>query len=200
MSGKTTVDSTMSSVLARSPAASSTLSSCPGADSAYIPLCLRLAGTSAGNRSINDANACGMPESANRVGTANQTGPRDTRDASRNALAWTFAELKVDEVRRPEGLPPAQAASAGADQLVAARLGELGKYVLEPIDVAPYVLGADGVPGDAGGCRPRIGVAYANTAQPENRPARRRPCPSSNGPRIRWVRCCCGAGVDGSGG
>ncbi|NIK56935.1 hypothetical protein [Kribbella shirazensis] len=57
----------------------------------------------------------------------------------------TFAELKVDEVRRPEGLPPAQAASAGADQLVAARLAELGKYVLEPIDVAPFTVNRNGV-------------------------------------------------------
>jgi hypothetical protein len=34
-----------------------------------------------------------------------------------------FDEVKADEVRRPAGLPPAQAASVGADQLVAARLG-----------------------------------------------------------------------------
>jgi hypothetical protein len=61
------------------------------------------------------------------------------------AADGTFAELKVDEVRRPEGLPPAQAASAGADQLVAARLGELGKYVLEPIDVAPFTVNRNGV-------------------------------------------------------
>jgi hypothetical protein len=57
----------------------------------------------------------------------------------------TFDELKVDEVRRPKGLPPAQAASAGADQLVAARLRELGKYVLEPIDVAPFTVDRNGV-------------------------------------------------------
>ncbi|WP_327637437.1 hypothetical protein OHB24_03320 [Kribbella sp. NBC_00482] len=57
----------------------------------------------------------------------------------------TFDEVKVDEVRRPEGVPPGQAASAGADQLVATRLGELGKYVLEPIDVAPFSVVRNGV-------------------------------------------------------
>lgn len=57
----------------------------------------------------------------------------------------TFDEVKVDEVRRPAGVPPGQAASAAADQLIAARLGELGKYVLEPIDVAPFAVQRNGV-------------------------------------------------------
>jgi hypothetical protein len=57
----------------------------------------------------------------------------------------TFDEVKVDEVRRPEGLPPGQAGSAGADQLVASRLRELGEYVLEPIDVQPFSVDRGGV-------------------------------------------------------
>ncbi|MET9318055.1 hypothetical protein ABZX12_40060 [Kribbella sp. NPDC003505] len=57
----------------------------------------------------------------------------------------TFDEVKVDEVRRAAGVPPGQAASAGADGLVAARLAELGKYVLEPIDVEPFSVERNGV-------------------------------------------------------
>ncbi|HEY3558169.1 MAG TPA: hypothetical protein VGL05_11930 [Kribbella sp.] len=38
----------------------------------------------------------------------------------------TFDEVLVDEVRRADGVPPAQAASAGADQLVDSRLADLG--------------------------------------------------------------------------
>jgi hypothetical protein len=57
----------------------------------------------------------------------------------------TFDEVRVDEVRRSEGVPPGQAASAGADDLVASRLAELGKYVLEPIEVEPFAVEVDGV-------------------------------------------------------
>ena len=57
----------------------------------------------------------------------------------------TFAEVKVDVAVRAEGVPPGQAASAGADQVVVSRLAELGKYVLEPIDVAPFAVEVDGV-------------------------------------------------------
>ncbi|MGW6279985.1 hypothetical protein [Kribbella sp. NPDC055071] len=57
----------------------------------------------------------------------------------------TFDEVRVDEVARPAGLPPGQASSAGADDLVAARLAELGKYVLEPIEVEPFTRKVDGV-------------------------------------------------------
>lgn len=57
----------------------------------------------------------------------------------------TFDEVRVDPVARPEGLPPGQAAPAGADELVAARLAELGDYVLEPIDVEPFLTKVDGV-------------------------------------------------------
>lgn len=57
----------------------------------------------------------------------------------------TFSEVKVDEVRRAAGAPPGQAASAGADHLVAARLAELGQYVLEPIDVEPFSVERNGV-------------------------------------------------------
>ena len=57
----------------------------------------------------------------------------------------SFDRIEVDEVRRPAGLPPGQAAPAGADDLVAARLAELGDYKLEPIEVAPFVRSVDGV-------------------------------------------------------
>lgn len=57
----------------------------------------------------------------------------------------TFDQVRVDEVARPAGLPPGQASSAGADEIVAARLAELGKYVLEPIEVEPFTRKVDGV-------------------------------------------------------
>lgn len=57
----------------------------------------------------------------------------------------TFDEVRVDEVARPSGLPPGQAGPSGADDLVAARLAELGDYVLEPIEVAPFMTKVDGV-------------------------------------------------------
>ncbi|MEQ1737054.1 MAG: hypothetical protein ABL886_11705 [Rhodoglobus sp.] len=62
---------------------------------------------------------------------------------------WTadgeFDEVRVDVVDRVEGVPPAQAVPAGADELVAARLAELGDYELEPIVVAPFSTEVDGV-------------------------------------------------------
>jgi len=57
----------------------------------------------------------------------------------------TFDEIQVDKVARPAGLPPGQAAPAGADDLVKARLAELGDYVLEPIEVEPFTDKVDGV-------------------------------------------------------
>jgi hypothetical protein len=57
----------------------------------------------------------------------------------------TFDELRVDEVDRPDGVPVGQAGPAGADDLVAARLAELGDYVLEPIEVEPFTRTIDGV-------------------------------------------------------
>ena len=57
----------------------------------------------------------------------------------------TFVEVRVDTVSRPEGLPPGQASPAGADELVAARLAELGDYVLEPIEVEPFTKNVGGV-------------------------------------------------------
>ncbi|MFD7156465.1 hypothetical protein ACFV9C_17830 [Kribbella sp. NPDC059898] len=47
--------------------------------------------------------------------------------------------MKVEQVRRTPGVPPAQAASAGADALI-----ELGRYKLEPIDVEPFTTTVDG--------------------------------------------------------
>jgi hypothetical protein len=56
-----------------------------------------------------------------------------------------FDEVKVGEVGRAAGLPPGQAGPAGADELVASRLAELGRYVLEPIEVEPFAKEVDGV-------------------------------------------------------
>ncbi|MFI8523969.1 hypothetical protein ACIGB8_05970 [Promicromonospora sukumoe] len=57
----------------------------------------------------------------------------------------TFDEVQVDAVPRAEGLPPGQAGSSGAEDLVEARLAELGEYVLEPIEVEPFTQDVDGV-------------------------------------------------------
>ncbi len=57
----------------------------------------------------------------------------------------SFDEVRVDKVPRPGGLPPGQAGPAGAEDLVDARLAELGDYVLEPIEVEPFTEKVDGV-------------------------------------------------------
>lgn len=57
----------------------------------------------------------------------------------------TFDEVRVDAVDRPEGLPPGQAGSSDADDLVAARLRELGTYELGAITVEPFTTSVDGV-------------------------------------------------------
>jgi hypothetical protein len=57
----------------------------------------------------------------------------------------TFDEVRVDKVSRPGGLPAGQAGPAGASDLVDARLAELGDYVLEPIEVEPFLEKVDGV-------------------------------------------------------
>jgi hypothetical protein len=57
----------------------------------------------------------------------------------------TFDEVRVDVVDRPRGLPPGQAGHAGAEDLVDARLAELGDYVLDPIEVEPFTQDVDGV-------------------------------------------------------
>lgn len=57
----------------------------------------------------------------------------------------SFDEVQVDEVSRPEGAPPGQAGPAVADELVAARLADLGDYVLESIEVEPFSENVDGV-------------------------------------------------------
>ncbi|MBP2349179.1 hypothetical protein JOF29_000262 [Kribbella aluminosa] len=56
----------------------------------------------------------------------------------------TFDEVRVEQVRRTAGVPPGQPASAGAEALVGSRLAELGKYVLEPIEVQPFTTTVDG--------------------------------------------------------
>lgn len=56
-----------------------------------------------------------------------------------------FDEVRMDVVDRVEGAPPGQAVPAGADELVASRLAELGEYELEPIEVAPFSTEIDGV-------------------------------------------------------
>jgi len=73
----------------------------------------------------------------------------DARAAYVGLFLWkpdgTFTEVRVDEVPRPGGFPPGQAGPAGADELVASRLAELGEYVLEPIEVEPFVEDVNGV-------------------------------------------------------
>lgn len=56
----------------------------------------------------------------------------------------TFDEIKVDAVRRPDGVPPGQAVPADSGELVEKRLAELGDYRLEPVDVAPFTTEHDG--------------------------------------------------------
>lgn len=57
----------------------------------------------------------------------------------------SFHSVRVSEVARPQGVPPGQASSAGADDLVEGRLGELGDYRLEPITVEPFIETINGV-------------------------------------------------------
>ena len=57
----------------------------------------------------------------------------------------TFDRVEVDSVPRPAGVPAGQAVPAGADDLVAARLAELGDYELEPIEVEPFLTRVEGV-------------------------------------------------------
>lgn len=57
----------------------------------------------------------------------------------------TPSEVRVDRVPRPTGLPPGQAVSAGADELIEKRLSELGQYRREPITVQPFLRTVDGV-------------------------------------------------------
>lgn len=57
----------------------------------------------------------------------------------------TFDEVRADEVPEPGGVPAGQAGPADAQDLVDARLAELGNYVLEPIQVEPFVEKIDGV-------------------------------------------------------
>jgi hypothetical protein len=56
----------------------------------------------------------------------------------------TFDEVRVDTVARPGVLPPGQAAPAGAQALIDARLAELGNYRLEPIEVEPFLENING--------------------------------------------------------
>ncbi|WP_298462262.1 hypothetical protein [uncultured Cellulomonas sp.] len=51
----------------------------------------------------------------------------------------------MDDVARPNGVPGGQAVPADAQDVVDARLAELGDYVLEPIDVEPFTVTLDGV-------------------------------------------------------
>jgi hypothetical protein len=73
----------------------------------------------------------------------------DARSAYVGLFLWkadgTFDEVRVTKVVRPAGLPPGQAGTANADGLVASRLAELGKYVLEPIEVEPFTEELEGV-------------------------------------------------------
>jgi len=75
--------------------------------------------------------------------------PGDQGPAYVGLFLWnadgTFDEVRVDEVSRAGGLPPGQAGPAGIEDLVDARLAELGDYVLGPIEVEPFSKEVDGV-------------------------------------------------------
>ena len=51
----------------------------------------------------------------------------------------TFDEVRVDAVARRRDVAPGQAVPADAADLVQARLAEIGDYVLEPIEVEPFL-------------------------------------------------------------
>lgn len=74
-----------------------------------------------------------------------------TADASYVGLfLWTadgaFDSVQVDSLSRPSNVPPGQAApGVDGDEVVQTRLKQLGKYVLEPIEVAPFLRTVDGV-------------------------------------------------------
>lgn len=57
----------------------------------------------------------------------------------------TFDEVQVQPVARPRELPPGQAGPAGAGDVLASKLAVLGDYVLEPIDVEPFLETVEGV-------------------------------------------------------
>lgn len=57
----------------------------------------------------------------------------------------SFAEVRVEPVSRAAGVPPGQASSAGAGDVVEKMLAALGDYQLEPITVAPFTQKIDGV-------------------------------------------------------
>lgn len=73
----------------------------------------------------------------------------DSRSAYVGLFLWradgTFDEVKVDKIPRLAAGPPGQAGPAGADKLISSRLAELGKYTLEPIQVAPFTKNIAGV-------------------------------------------------------
>ena len=57
----------------------------------------------------------------------------------------TFDEVKVSPVPRPEDAPIGQAVPAASQDMVDARLRELGDFELEPITVEPFTTNVDGV-------------------------------------------------------
>jgi hypothetical protein len=57
----------------------------------------------------------------------------------------TFDQVHVEAVPRRTDAPIGQAAPAGAQELIDARLAELGDYTLEPIEVEPFIEKVDGV-------------------------------------------------------
>jgi hypothetical protein len=61
------------------------------------------------------------------------------------AADGTFDRVDVEPVARPSGLPSGQAGRSGAGDVVASKLALLGDYVLEPIEVAPFLEEVDGV-------------------------------------------------------
>jgi hypothetical protein len=57
----------------------------------------------------------------------------------------SFESVEVDAVRRPDGVPPMQAASAGSEEAMALAITKLGDYVLQPITVEPFTIDVQGI-------------------------------------------------------
>ena len=190
VSGKTVVASIVSSDRGLIPALESVSSSVPGADSAYIPLRLRLGSNSGGNSVASAANTSGIPESASRVGMTTQTWPRETRRASASAATWSSANWKVLKPVTTSKVLSGQGNASKSPTRMSAPRGALGR------DLDQLARGVD-----AGHGRPALGGQADETARaasavehgrarPDARPVNdvlihRRPPAAGSLPRLR---------------
>lgn len=62
---------------------------------------------------------------------------------------WTadgeFSELRVDDAAAEPGRPPGNSRADAGGGILERRLAELGEFVLEPIEVAPFVASHEGI-------------------------------------------------------